>query len=83
MIKIYSSPFCNNCTIVKNYLKSKDIKPEVYTKANLDYYKHHATDGSNSDFAKFTSDEVIEMRNRYVNEDARTIYQDYQDRCSY
>ena len=29
MIKIYSSPFCNNCTIVKNYLKSKDIKPEV------------------------------------------------------
>ena len=61
----------------------KDIKPEVYTKENLDYYKYHTTDGSASDSAKFTSEEVIKIRERYVNEDARSIYQDYIDRCSY
>lgn len=61
----------------------EDIKPEVYTKENLDYYKYHTTDGSASDSAKFTSEEVIKIRERYVNEDARSIYQDYIDRCSY
>ena len=43
----------------------------------------HATDGSKSEMAKFTTDEVLQMRERYVNEDARSIYNDYQDRCSY
>ena len=44
---------------------------------------HHATDGSNADKAKFTSDEVVLIRNRYVSESAREIYKDYQKRCSY
>ena len=61
----------------------KDIKPEVYTEENKLYYMYHATDGSNSDNAKFTSEEVIKMRERYVNEDARSIYNDYKDRCNY
>ena len=61
----------------------KDIKPEVYTEENKLYYMYHATDGSNSDNAKFTSEEVIKMRKRYVNEDARSIYNDYKDRCNY
>ena len=43
----------------------------------------HATDGSKSEMAKFTTDEVLQMRERYVNENARSIYKDYQDRCSY
>ena len=61
----------------------KDIKPEVYTEENKLYYTKHATDGSKSEMAKFTTDEVLQMRERYVNEDARSIYKDYQDRCSY
>ena len=60
-----------------------DIKMEVYTEENKNFYKYHATDGSNSINAKFTNEEVMIMRKRYVNEDARSIYQDYQNRCSY
>ena len=61
----------------------KDIKPEVYTEENLLYYRYHATDGSKSEKAKFSSDEIIKMRERYVTEDARSIYEDYKDRCNY
>ena len=43
----------------------------------------HATDGSKSEMAKFTSEEVLQMRERYVNEDAKSIYNDYKDKCSY
>lgn len=61
----------------------KDIRPEVYTMENKLYYMRHATDGSNSEIAKFTSDEVIKMRERYVSETARSIYEDYKDKCTY
>lgn len=61
----------------------KEIKPEVYTEENKNFYMYHATDGSKSKMAKFTSEEVIKMRERYVNEDARSIYNDYKDRCNY
>ncbi len=61
----------------------KNIKPEVYTEENKEYYMKHATDGSQSEMAVFTPEEVINVRKRYVKEDARSIYQDYQDRCSY
>ena len=61
----------------------KDIRPEVYTMENKSYYMRHATDGSNSEIAKFTSDEVIKVRERYVSETARSIYEDYKDKCTY
>ena len=61
----------------------KDIKPEVYTEENKNFYIYHVTDGENSVTAKFTNEEVIKMRERYVNEDANSIYQDYKDKCSY
>lgn len=61
----------------------KDIKMEVYTEENKNFYKYHATDGANSDNAKFSNKEVLQMRERYVNEDARSIYKDFKDRCSY
>ena len=61
----------------------KNIKPEVYTEENKNYYKCHATDGSKSEIAIFTSEEVMEMRERYVTESARTIYEDYKNKCSY
>lgn len=61
----------------------KDIKMEVYTEENKNFYKYHVTDGANSDKAKFSNEEVLQMRERYVNEDARSIYEDFKDRCSY
>ena len=61
----------------------KDIKQEVYTKENKEYYMHHATDGENSDKALLTNKEVILCRERYVNESARDIYKVFQDRMSY
>lgn len=61
----------------------KDIKMEVYTEENKNFYKYHATDGANSDNAKFSNKEVLQMRERYVNEDARSIYEDFKDRCTY
>ena len=61
----------------------KDIKQEVYTKENKEYYMHHATDGENSDKALLTNKEVILCRKRYVNESAKEIYKDFQNRMSY
>ena len=61
----------------------QDIKMEVYTEENKNFYKFHATDGEKSDAAKFTNNEVIQMRERYVNESAREIYEDYKNRCNY
>lgn len=61
----------------------KDIKMEVYTEENKNFYKYHATDGANSDNAKFSNKEILQMRKRYVNENARSIYEDFKDRCSY
>ena len=37
----------------------KDIKMEVYTEENKNFYKYHATDGANSDKAKFSNEEVF------------------------
>lgn len=61
----------------------KDIKPEVYTEENKKYYMYEATNGENSINAKLTDEEVIKCRERYVNENAKEIYQDYQNRISY
>lgn len=61
----------------------KDIKQEVYTKENKEYYMKHVTDGGNSDKAILTNEEVIYCRERYVNETAKEIYKDFQERLSY
>ena len=61
----------------------KDIKQEVYTQENLEYYTRHATDGCNSDNAALTDEEVLQCRERYVNESAKEIYKDFQDRLSF
>lgn len=61
----------------------KDIMPEVYTKENKDYYSLHSTDGELSTSAIFTDEEVMQMRQRYVTEAAKDIYEDYKDRCKY
>ena len=61
----------------------KDIKPEVYTQENKEYYMYHATDGGKSEGAILTDEEVMRCRERYVNETAKEIYKDFQDRMSY
>lgn len=59
------------------------IMPEVYTKENKEYYATKATNGELSYYAVFKNIEIVEMRERYVNETAKEIYEDYKDRCSY
>lgn len=61
----------------------KDIKQEVYTEENKQYYMYHATDGENSVSAILTDKEVMDCRKRYINETAKEIYQDYKNRLSY
>ena len=61
----------------------KDIKPEVYTEENKQYYKYQATNGEKSKSAILTDEEVIKCRERYVSETAKEIYKDYQDRITY
>ena len=57
--------------------------PEVYTEENKRYYSREATNGEKSCKAKFTNDEVLRCRQRYMNETAQQIYQDFKDRCKY
>lgn len=59
------------------------IMPEVFTKENKEYYIYHNSRGENSAFSKFSNNEVINIRKRYINESAKQIYEDYKDRVSY
>lgn len=59
------------------------IMPEVFTEENKQYYTSQATKGEDSASAKFSNEEVIEIRHRYVNESAKQIYEDYKNRVSY
>ncbi len=61
----------------------KGINSEVYTEENLNFYKRKATNGELSNKAVFTNKEVIELRERYVNETAKDIYEDVKNKCSY
>ena len=45
--------------------------PEVFTKENKEYYSKQATNGEKSHSAKFTNQEVLELRERYVHESAK------------
>lgn len=59
------------------------VMPEVFTEENKNYYKTGQSKGGNGASAKFTDEEVIAIRTRYVNESAKVIYEDYKDRVSY
>ena len=61
----------------------KDIKPEVYTEENKNYYKYHSTDGDNSFNAVLSDKDVMQCRERYVNESAKDIYKDFADKVSF
>jgi hypothetical protein len=57
--------------------------PEVFTEENKQYYIYQNSIGANGASAEFTNDEVLSIRQRYVNESAKDIYKDYQDRVKY
>ena len=59
------------------------IMPEVFTEENKQYYIYQNSLGSNGASSAFTEEEVITIRQRYVNESAKEIYKDYSDRVSY
>lgn len=59
------------------------IMPEVFTEENKQYYIYQNSLGSNGAYSAFTEEEVIIIRQRYVNESAKEIYKDYSDRVSY
>ena len=59
------------------------IMPEVFTEENKNYYIYQNSNGSNGASAKFSDEEVIAIRQRYVNESAKEIYEDYKDRVTY
>lgn len=60
-----------------------DIKPEVFTEENKQYYIYENSIGENSPYAALSDKEVVECRKRYVKETARQIYEDYKERLSY
>lgn len=60
-----------------------DVMPEVFTEANKKYYVFNTSLGENGDSAKFTNEEVIALRKRYVNESAKDIYKDYSNKISF
>ena len=57
--------------------------PEVYTEENKKHYIYENSLGSNGSKAVLTDEEVISARQRYVKEDAKTIYEDYKDKMKY
>lgn len=59
------------------------VMPEVFTEENKQYYIYQNSCGGNGASAKFSNEEVIKIRERYVNESAKQIYEDYKDRVSY
>ena len=59
------------------------IMPEVFTKANKEYYVYKNSIGSNGASAQFTDEEVMKIRKRYEKESAKQIYEDYKNRVSF
>jgi len=57
--------------------------PEVFTTENKEYYTHKATKGQDGAGARFTNEEVIQLRQRYIKETAKQIYKDVSDKISY
>ena len=59
------------------------VMSEVFTEENKQYYIYENSKGANSSIAKFTDEEVIAIRTRYVSESAKAIYEDYKDKISF
>ena len=56
---------------------------QIDAQENKQYYIFNNSQGENGSQSKFSNEEVLNIRKRYVNEDAKTIYKDYENRISY
>ena len=56
---------------------------EIFKGENKKYYIYEDSNGQNGFSVKFTDEEVLLIRKRYVKESAKSIYQDYKDRVSF
>lgn len=61
----------------------RHIMPEVFTEDNKNYYIYENSRGSNSSLSSFTNEEIIIIRQRYVKESAKAIYEDYKERVAF
>lgn len=61
----------------------KHVMPEVFTQENKDYYIYKNSQGANSPTSKFSEEEILAIRTRYITESAKQIYVDYQDRVAF
>lgn len=59
------------------------VMPEVFTEENKNYYIYKNSVGGSSKVATLTDEEVIKIRQRYVNETASEIYKDYEGVLKY
>lgn len=59
------------------------IMPEVFTEENKNYYIYQNSVGSNGSNSALTDEEIIKARERYVNESAKDIYEDFKDKMQY
>ena len=57
--------------------------PEVFTEENKNYYIYSNSLGGSGTNAILTDEEVIKIRQRYVNETAGEIYEDYKNQLQY
>ena len=73
---------------LQNILQGKswtNIHMDVYTEENKSFYNRDGFSYINDNGLNkvFSDDEVIELRNRYVNESAKQIYESVKDRCRF
>jgi group I intron endonuclease len=61
----------------------QNIHMDVYTPQNIEYCKNGTSVGERSIFARFSNDEVLELRKRYMYESAKEIYESVKDKCKY
>lgn len=75
--KISFSGFCH----VWDGSRWKEIMPEVYSEENKKFHreKSYYGKGEKNSNSKLTDEEVIRIRQRYVNETALEIWQDYRE----
>jgi len=59
------------------------IHMDVYCSKNIEYYKHGTCVGQLSPKSIFTDQEVINLRNMYIDKTAKEIYETVKNRCSF
>lgn len=59
------------------------VMPEVFSEENKQYYMKQATNGELSPKAKFSNEEVLELRKLYVNHTAKELYPNYKNKITF